>query len=251
MSGSQIQALQYTNRLLQQVQSPDDLRIGRYLEHIDLERGETLFEPGDPVEHVYFPCAGTIISLMIATANGHAVEVLSIGCEGAAGGVVSRGLLPAYTHAVAKIGGPSLRISVTRLQQLKTASPSLSNLITRYGDCLLAQVLQLVACNALHALEARCARWLLTVEERLGSNELPITQEELAGSLGVQRSYASRVLQNLQAEGMIKMTRGRITIVDRDRLMQTCCECYAAVRDHFERVLVGVYPGDESLTEIP
>ena len=228
MSGSQIQALQYTNRLLQQVQSPDDKRIGRYLEHIDLERGETLFEPGDPVEHVYFPCAGTIISLMIATANGHAVEVLSIGCEGAAGGVVSRGLLPAYTHAVAKIGGPSLRISVTRLQ-----------------------VLQLVACNALHALEARCARWLLTVEERLGSNELPITQEELAGSLGVQRSYASRVLQNLQAEGMIKMTRGRITIVDRDRLMQTCCECYAAVRDHFERVLAGVYPGDESLTQTP
>jgi CRP-like cAMP-binding protein len=245
VSGSQLQALQYGNRLLKQVQSPDDLLIGRWLERIDLQRGETLFEPGDEVEHVHFPCEGTIISLMIGTANGHAVEVLSIGCEGAAGGVVSQGLLPAYTHAVVKIGGPSLRISVVKLQQLKASSPALRNLITRYGDCLLAQVLQLVACNALHALEARCARWLLSVQERLASNELPITQEELAGSLGVQRSYASRVLQHLQSEGLIKMTRGRITILDRDRLMQTSCECYQAVREHFDRVLAGVYPGDK------
>ena len=249
MSGSQSQALQYNNRLLHQVQSPDDMQISRHLERLDLQRGETLFSPGDPVDHVYFPCEGTIISLMISTASGHSVEVLSIGCEGAAGGVVSRGLLPAYTHAVVKVGGPSLRIPVVKLQQLKAASPSLRNLITRYGDCLLAQVLQLVACNALHPLEARCARWLLTMQERLSSHELPFTQEELAGSLGVQRSYASRVLQHLQSEGLIRMTRGRIAIVDRDRLMQTSCECYAAVREHFERVLKGVYPDGRSLDE--
>jgi CRP-like cAMP-binding protein len=236
--------LQYGNRLLRQVQSPDDLQVSRFLDRIDLRRGETLFEPGDPVEFVYFPCEGTIISLMITTASGHSVEVASIGCEGAAGGIVSRGLLPAFTQALVKVAGPSLRIPVQRLQQLKAASPALRNLITRYGDCLLAQVLQLVACNALHPLEARCARWLLTVQERLASDELPITQEELAGSLGVQRSYASRVLQHLQTEGLIRTTRGRITLLDRDRLRQHSCECYAAVRDHFDRVLAGVYPGD-------
>jgi CRP-like cAMP-binding protein len=246
VSGSHLQALQFGNRLLRQVQAPDDLEISRFLDRIDLQRGETLFEPGDSVEQVYFPCEGTIISLMITTSSGHSVEVASIGCEGAAGGIVSRGLLPAFTHAVVKLGGPSLRISVQRLQQLKSASPSLRNLITRYGDCLLAQVLQLVACNALHPLEARCARWLLTVQERLAANELPLTQEELAGSLGVQRSYASRVLQQLQMEGLIRTTRGRITIVDRDRLMRHSCECYSAVRDHFDRVLAGVYPGDRN-----
>ncbi len=115
------------------------------------------------------------------------------------------------------------------------------NLFTRYSDCLLAQVLQSVACNALHPIEQRCARWLLTLQDRLDTDTLPITQEMLAERLGVQRTYLTRVLKMLQQQGLIAVGRGRITIRDRADMERASCECHAVVKRHFEEVLGAVY----------
>ena len=121
----------------------------------------------------------------IAMRDGRSAEVATVGREGAVGGVVSSGFLPASTNAVVQIGGPVLRLDALRLQEVKRSSPALRNLFTHYADCLLAQVLQSVACNALHPIESRCLRWLLTFQDRLGTPVLPVTQEMLAEMLGV------------------------------------------------------------------
>jgi CRP-like cAMP-binding protein len=106
----------------------------------------------------------------------------------------------------------------------------------------MAQVLQSVACNAAHELENRMARWLLTLQDRLGAEDLHVTQEFIAQMLGVQRTYVARVLAALEKSGSIRRSRGVITVAARRKLEGQACECYLAVRGHFERVLPGVYP---------
>ena len=112
----------------------------------------------------------------------------------------------------------------------------------RYADCLLAQVLQSVACNAVHEFDARLARWILTTQDRIGGQELRVTQEFMAEMLGVRRTYATRVIGRLEKGGGIRHSRGMVWIVDRRKLEGQACECYAYLRRHYERILPGVYP---------
>lgn len=149
-----------------------------------------------------------------------------------------------------QIGGAALRVSAARLQTAKQASPVLRNALTRYSDCLLAQVLQSVACNALHPIEQRSAKWLLTLHDRLGTDTLPVTQELLADMLGVRRTYLSGVLGRLQLQGLIQAGRGRITIRNRRALQQAACECHGRVRSHFAEVLGASYRADGTLVAL-
>jgi CRP-like cAMP-binding protein len=121
-------------------------------------------------------------------------------------------------------------------------SPTLRDHFARYADCLLAQTLQSVACNAIHDMDARLARWLLTLQDRIGGDELHLTQEFIAEMLGVQRTYVTRVVGVLEKAGAIRKSRGALTVVNRGKLERQACECYAYLRRHFERVLPGVYP---------
>ena len=235
------------NLLLDALRPADRALLLPCLEHKEYGRGEVLFEAGEDVSCISFPCRQSVAALLITMRDGRTVETATVGHEGAIGGVVSQGALPAFSRGVVQIAGPVLQLKAKRLQEAKRVSPALRNLFTRYSDCLLAQVLQSVACNALHPIEARCARWLLSLQDRLGSDILPVTHEVLAELLGVQRSYLTRTLKTLQQQGLIQARRGRIIICSRPDMEAAACECHTAIKRHFETVLGAVYSSSGAL----
>ncbi|MBJ7410926.1 MAG: Crp/Fnr family transcriptional regulator [Phenylobacterium sp.] len=225
------------NRLLGALSARDFEVLQPHLELVDLPRGKVLFEPGDDVVTTYFPCHRTMVSLLIVTRDGREVEAATVGREGAIGGIVSEGHKPAFGRAVMQIGGQALAIPTSHLEAAKTGSPRFADLFSRYADALLAQMMQSVACNALHRTEERCARWLLATHDRAGDNIIQLTQESLAEMLGVQRTTVTAVTGVLQDRGLIRTHRGRVEVLDRPGLERAACECYRAVEDHFIRLL--------------
>jgi CRP-like cAMP-binding protein len=225
------------NRLLAALSSRDFAVLAPHLQRVKLSRGRVLFEPGDDVNTTYFPLRRTMVSLLIVTRDGREVEAATIGREGAVGGIVSEGHKPAFGRAVVQVPGEGFAISTSHLEAAKTGSPRFSDLFARYADSLLAQIMQSVACNALHPVEARCSRWLLAAHDRAGDGTIHLTQEALAEMLGVQRTTVSAVTRTLQERGLIRTRRGGVEIVDRAGLESAACECYAAVEDHFRMLL--------------
>jgi len=230
------------SNLLQALRPDDYALIGPYLETTERTAGELLYRPGDNVSTVYFPCGPSLISYLVTNADGRDVETILIGREGAVGGIVSSGNLPAYCRIVVKFGGPFMLMAVNNLEAAKIRSPSLRFLFARYADCLLAQMFQATACNAIHSIEQRSAKWIVSAMERTGSLIVPLTHDELASMLGVGRSYASRVIQIFKAEGVLETRRGSLVVRDRDALVAKSCRCNDSVKDHFHEVLRGVYP---------
>jgi len=230
------------NRLLAALGPADRDLIAPHLSSFPLRRGEVLFEPGDEVDTTYFPCHRAMISLRLATRDGQEIEAATVGREGALGGVVSAGHKPAFGRAVVQIPGDAFRIETARLEELKGRSHAFSELFARYADALLAQVMQSVACNALHSIEERCCRWLLAAHDRAGDHSFPMTQQDLAEMLGVQRTSVTAASSKLQAQGLISYRRGVVEVLDREALERAACECYEAVERHFERLLPGVQP---------
>jgi CRP-like cAMP-binding protein len=229
-----------TSRLLSALQPQDREHIRPHLLARLLRRGQILFEPGQDVEVTYFPRLGTMASLLVISSDGREVEAASIGHEGAVGGIVSAGHKPAYGRAVVQIGGPAFSIETARLEDAKAHSPAFRDLFSRYADALLAQMMQSVACNALHSVEARCSRWLLSTQDRVQRSPIPLTQEALAEMLGVQRTTVTAVIKTLQQRGLIHYSRGRVEILNRRGIEETACECYDSVETHFGRLLPNV-----------
>src|SRR6185437_230460 len=199
-----------------------------------------LYEPGEDVATTFFPIAGSMISLVLVMDDDRAIEVATIGHEGAVGGIVSSGHKPAFARTVVEISGTALCMSTDRLEDAKRRSLTLRDLFSRYADVLLAQTLQSVACNALHTIEERCSRWLLATQDRVPTRDLPLTQEFLAELLGVQRTTISAAAQTLARKGLIHYRRGQITISDRPGLKEAACECYVAILRYFRAVLPDV-----------
>lgn len=225
------------NRLLAAMSEREFAVLEPHLKLVSLPRGSVLFEPGDDVDTTYFPCRRTMASLLVVTRDGREVEAATIGREGAVGGIVSEGHKPAFGRAVVQIGGEALAIPTSDLEAAKTGSARFGDLFSRYADALLAQMMQSVACNALHRADERCARWLLATHDRAGDKMIHLTQESLAEMLGVQRTTVTAVTGDLQNRGLIRTHRGRVEIVDRKGLERAACECYAAVEAHFAEVL--------------
>lgn len=146
--------------------------------------------------------------------------------------------------------GEFLTLETSKLDELKGESRTIARVFTRYADCVMAQVFQSVACNAAHTIEHRTAKWLVAAIERTGDHDVPLTQEQLAGMLGVGRSYISRVLGKLKQDGLLTTRRGRLQVTSLDRLRDLSCECQDRVRSHFDRVLSGVYPTEEESTAL-
>ena len=230
------------NLLLDALSASDRDLVAEGLQAFTLERGDVLFEPGQDVVNVYFPGSGTIAALLLDLREGATAEAAMIGREGAIGGVISDGEKPAFARGVVQISGSALRLAIDVLTSAQQRSAALRDHFARYGDCLLAEVLQSVACNTAHDFDARLARWLLTLHDRIGHAELSITQGFIAEMLGVQRTYATRVIGDLADRGAIEKRRGKIIIKDRSKLKRAACECYARLRQHYDRVLPGVYP---------
>jgi hypothetical protein len=225
------------NRLLAALNPKDRRRLEPHLQPVSLRSGQVLFEPGDNVDTTYFPGRHAMVSLRLATPEGEAVEVATIGCEGAVGGVVSAGHKPAFGQAVVQIGGTAFKIATDRLEEIKCEASAVGDLFARYADALLAQMMQSSACNALHPVEQRCARWLLFAHDRAGDHRFPLTQEALADMLGVQRTTVTTVSKRLQDAGLIRSRRGSVEVIDREGLERAACGCYAAVEAHFRRLL--------------
>ncbi|MCK1714970.1 MULTISPECIES: Crp/Fnr family transcriptional regulator [unclassified Bradyrhizobium] len=236
-----------TNNLLRRLSQADYALLAPHISVENAAANELLYNPGDDVQVVHFPCGPALATFLVPNEDGRDVETILVGREGAVGGIVSEGFLPAYTRICVKFGGPFARIHVGKLEAAKQRSVSLRNVFARYADCMLAQIFQSTACNAIHSIERRTAKWILAAMERTGDeSSVPLTHEQLATLLGVGRSYASRVLQSFKAEGVLETRRGSILVRNRDGLRLRACLCNDAVKLHFEEVLSGVYPTEET-----
>ena len=230
------------NSLLRHLNETDAALIVPHLRILHVDDNTPLYNPGAFVETVYFPCGNTLVSFMIDGENGSSVEILLVGREGAVGGIVSEGNLPAYSRILVQFSGMFLTLPVTALENAKLQSRSLNSLFARYADCLLAQIFQATACNALHTIEQRTCKWIIAAIERTGETQVLLTQERLASLLGVGRSYVSRVIKNLKQDQIVSIRRGRIEVLNFDALKQRACHCNETVKDHFDAVLKGLYP---------
>jgi DNA-binding transcriptional regulator YhcF (GntR family) len=235
------------NNLLRRLSTSDFALLEPHLVREEAAASDLLYSPGDDVEIVHFPCGPSLASFLVPNEDGRDVETILVGREGAVGGIVSEGFLPAYTRITVKFGGPFVRLRVSKLDAAKTKSATLRNVFARYADCLLAQIFQSTACNAIHSIEQRTAKWIISAMERTeGEEVVPLTHEQLATLLGVGRSYTSRVIQTFKAEGVVETRRGSILVLNRDALRMRSCLCNEAVKNHFEEVLRGVYPTEEA-----
>jgi CRP-like cAMP-binding protein len=145
---------------------------------------------------------------------------------------------------VVQSGGPFLRLRASDLEAAASRSLTLRHLFARYADCLLAQMLQSIACNAIHPVEQRAAKWIVAAMDRTGEDMVPLTQEQLAAMLGIGRSYACRVIRSFKSAGILQTRRGGLQVRSRDALERRSCSCNDAVKAHFDAVLQGVYAQD-------
>ena len=235
------------NNLLRRLSASDFALIASHLVRDESDANDLLYNPGDNVQVVHFPCGPSLASFVVPNEDGRDVETILVGREGAVGGIVSEGNLPAYTRIIVKFGGPFVRLSVGKLNAAKIKSATLNNVFARYADCMLAQMFKSTACNAIHSIEQRTAKWIISAMERTaGDNVVPLTHEQLANLLGVGRSYTSRVIQTFKAEGILDTRRGSILVRNPEALRARGCRCNESVKNHFEDVLRGVYPVEET-----
>jgi Crp-like helix-turn-helix domain len=242
VDGSASKGFELGNNLLKALRQQDLALLRPRMEEVDLVAQQIIYEAGDDVDYVYFPCGPTLISFVVVLGNGKDVETALVGREGAVGGIVNQGHLPAYARSIVQYAGPALRMKCYELEKAKAESATLRHFFARYADCLMAQIFQCVACNAVHSIEQRAAKWLLAAADRTGGAEIPLTQEQLSSILGVGRSYVSRVIQTMKARGLIEVGHRRMRIADEAGLAGVACDCNLCVKKHFDEVLVGVYP---------
>jgi CRP-like cAMP-binding protein len=223
------------NRLLAALEPEDLRRLAPHLERVDLARGTVLLEPDAELRHVWWP-EDCVVSLVIPTRDGGAAEAATIGREGMVGFFAILGDHRALARNVVQVPGRALRLPFGVLREAFAASPPVRQVCLRYVAALLAHVLQSAACNALHTVEARLARWLLLLQDRVdGDPRLPLTQEFLAEMLGVQRTTVTTAARALQRAGLIAYKWGGVTVLDRTGLERVSCECYGVIRERYER----------------
>jgi len=235
------------NRLLGMLKAEDlDLILPSFTLH-ECAPGKILQEAGVDVRYCWFPLSDAAASFVVAADANHLVDAALVGREGAVGGLVSFGRLPAYARAHVQFGGRFLRLSLSALTQARQQSPGIGNWMSRYADCLVAQLFQSAACNASHTIAQRLSRWLLATRDRIARDEIIVTQEQLGEMLGVGRSFINRSLRQLGLNGILASRRRRIVILDVDQLTATACDCNERIREHFDQVLAGVYPQESDM----
>ena len=230
---------QQDNRLLAALPRGTLERLGHDLRQISLAQGRTIFEPGAPIDDIYFPQTG-MISLLVVARDGGAVETSIIGREGAVGLHGALGPRLSFTRATTQIAGKFSVIRASSFAQLVQSDAAVRDMIARYTEVLWAEAQQIAACNAAHDGPARLCRWLLQSADRTGSEELPLTQELIAQMLGVRRTTVTLLAQSLQRDGLIRYSRGHIKIIDREKMMHAACECYSIIQHEKLPVTIGV-----------
>jgi CRP-like cAMP-binding protein len=203
------------------------------LELVRLKVHQLLHEPGDSLKSAYF-CNTGMVSILSVFPDGNSVEVGLVGKEGFVGLPLVAGFKTASSRAVAQIEGTALRVDGATLVSFLRQCPKLERSLQQYSQIAAMQIAQIAACNRLHEVNERLARWLLMCSDRVGSNELPLTQEFLAQMLGTRRSSVTVAAGILQKAGLIAYTRGEVKIVDRRKLEEVACECYELMQQQIE-----------------
>jgi CRP-like cAMP-binding protein len=221
------------NLVLSALCAPDISILLPDLLEISVDRGQTLYEAGWPVEHAYFPSSAVLSSVTVMR-DGRCVETATIGHESMVGMMPSLTRSMSSARVFVQIAGRALRLPAARLRAQAEASAHLRMVLNRHILASIRQTEQSVACNALHGSTARLARWLLTTADRTGSDGFALTQDYMAIMVGVQRSTVSLVASGLRTAGLIRYARGAVAILDRGGLEARACECYGVVRDAYD-----------------
>jgi CRP-like cAMP-binding protein len=224
------------NEILSSLPAEDFGLLKPYLQLVDLPLKKTLIVPDEPIRHVYFPDQG-VASMLALLEGGGSVEVGMIGRDGMVGIHISLGVDTVNQECVVQIPGAGWRMEVAAFREATSRSRSLSVSVHRYTMAFLLQVSQTAACNAAHQLDERLARWLLMTHDRSDGDQLPLTHEYLSIMLAVRRSGVTTAAGALQKAGIIRYASGHITILNREALEMSSCECYRAVKDRSDFIL--------------
>ena len=223
------------NRLLAALPIDERLRLGSELRLVELGMRDQIYDIGATISEVYFPL-NCVISVVAAVEDDMAVEVAMIGFEGMAGLSAFLGTTASPHRSFCQLPGQALRLDTVTLRRFLAGDGALHDLLHRYTQAVMAFLAQNIACNRLHSAEERTARWLAQTHDRVGTDSFQITQDFLAQMLGVRRAMVSESARTLQQAGLIRYSRGRITILDRDGLHSAACQCYLTIRHEFDKL---------------
>ncbi|HEX2829818.1 MAG TPA: Crp/Fnr family transcriptional regulator [Burkholderiales bacterium] len=224
------------NHLLSLLPEDDRRRVLDAMERVETRHGETLFRQHEPIAAVDFPLQG-VLSVVVVMEDGGVAEVGTVGNEGMAGVPLAMGTEHSPAQAFYQVPGSAYRMPAQAFRAEIEKGGAFAALMRLYAQAFLSQVSQSAACNRLHSVQQRLCRWILMSHDRAGGDRIALTQEFLAQMLGVRRATVSVAAGELQKAGLIRYNRGVINVLDRERLEQSSCECYAVVRREFERLL--------------
>jgi CRP-like cAMP-binding protein len=213
------------NRLLDSLPFNEQAWIASFFLDRTFDKGSVLQEAGRPIEHVYFPKSG-LVTLLGVLPGVAEIDTAMVGPEGAIGAAAGIGMQKAFGRAVVQIPGRFAQISAVRFAEWASRSAAVRDMILRYHEGLLAQIQHSVVCTAVHDSQGRLCRWLLQARDRIGGGTLSLTQECLSGILGLQRTTITLICCKLQSEGILRVRRGRIEVLDIGALRARACECY-------------------------
>jgi len=229
------------NRLLAALPAAEFERLAAHLERVALPLGEMLYEPGAQLQHAYFPVSA-IVSLHYVMESGASASVAAVGNEGVVGVSLYMGGDTTPSSAVVQTAGDAYRLERRLLKQEFERSGPTQRLLLRYTQALMTQMSQTAVCNRHHSVEQQLCRWLLVTLDRLPSDKIVMTQEMVAGMLGVRRESIAMAAGVLQQAGVVHGRRGHLTVLERAGLETRVCECYAVVKSEFSRLLSDVRP---------
>ncbi|MFD1122970.1 Crp/Fnr family transcriptional regulator [Methylophilus flavus] len=237
------------NHLLQALPEADYTRILRMLEYVAMPLGQTLYESGGQLQHVYFPTT-SIVSLLYVLASGASAEIAVVGNEGVLGIALFMGGETTPSRAVVQSAGYGYRMRSSLLKMEFNSGGAMMHLLLRYTQALITQMTQTAVCNRHHSIEQQLCRWLLLSLDRLSADDLLMTQELIANMLGVRREGVTEAAGKLQRAGMIEYSRGHIHVLDRPKLEKTVCECYQVVKTEFDRLLPDMHRNHKQIAHI-
>ena len=227
------------NHLIAALPTADFERVAPHLELVPILLGDPLYEPGGQLQHVYFPTTA-IVSLLYIMESGSSVEIAGVGNEGILGISLFMGGDTTPSSAVVQTSGHGYRLHRKWLKEEFSRGGLMQALLLRYTQALVTQMFQTAACNRHHSIEQQLCRWLLLTLDRLPTNELIMTQELIASTLGVRRESVTEAAGNLQRTGFISYRRGHVSVLDRSGLEASACECYAVIKKELDRLLSDV-----------
>ena len=224
------------NRLLRLLPDDEFARLEKRSEIVTVKTKDLVWESDGPITHVFFP-DDAIVSLVTQMKDGSGVEAMTIGNDGFAGLAVFHGLESTQCLACGQITGRARRMATPEFRRLVGDCPELTRILHQYSHLVFEIVSQAAACNRLHVIEQRCARWLLMSEDRVGRPKFDLTQEFLAEMLGVRRPGVTVAMGILEKQGLITHGRGNITVIDRPGLERASCECYSKIKSRQDKLL--------------